>query len=67
MSNELDLWLEDDLNIICNMIFVLLLEYDTNIEVTKEDDGSAEKIATYKPLCYYVMHDGCVNEKKRHI
>lgn len=33
-------------------------------EVTKEEDESAEEMATHKPLWYYVMNDGFVNEDK---
>lgn len=40
------------------------LEYDTFVEVTKKEDGSAEEMATHKPLCYYFMHDGPMNKVK---
>lgn len=42
VSNDFHSGSEDDLDIICNMIFVLQLEYDTFIELTKEEDGPAE-------------------------
>lgn len=43
---------------------MLPLEYDTLTEVTKEDDGFVEEMATYKSLCYYVTHDGLVKKDK---
>lgn len=51
VSNDFDFGLEGELDIICNMIFVMQLEYDTFIEVTEMEDGFAEEMATYKPLC----------------
>lgn len=41
-SNEFDSGSEDDLDIICNMIFVVPLEYNTITEVTEEEDGLPE-------------------------
>lgn len=40
---------------------MLPLEYDIVTEVI-EEEGLYEELATHKPLCYYVMNDGLVNE-----
>lgn len=61
-SNDFDFRSEDELYIICNMILGLPLEYDTTTKATEEEDGMAEEMAAYKPLCYYVMHGELVNE-----
>lgn len=37
-SNDFDSGLKDDMDIICNVIFMLPLEYDTITKVTKEED-----------------------------
>lgn len=63
-TNNFDSGLEGELDIICNMIYVLLVEYDTVTEVIEEEDGFAEEMETHKNLCYYVMQDGSVNEDK---
>lgn len=63
-SNDFDYGLEGELDIICNMIYVIPLEYDTVTEVTEEEDVFTEEIATHKPLCYYMMHHGSVNKDK---
>lgn len=62
--NEFDSRLEGELDLICNMISMLPLEYDTFTKVTKVRDGLAKEMATYKPLYYYVMHNGSVNKEK---
>lgn len=64
VSNDFDSRSEGELDIICNMISVLPVEYDRVTEVTEEEDGFSEEMVTYKPLCYYVMHDGLVNKYK---
>lgn len=42
-SNDFDYESEDELDIICNMIPVLPLEYDTIVEATEEEDELDEK------------------------
>lgn len=42
-SNDFDSNSEDDLDIICNMIFMLPLEYDIISKVTEDEDGSLKK------------------------
>lgn len=63
-KNEFDSGSEDELDIICNMISMLPFEYDTISEVAEKEDGLAKEMVIHKPLCYYVMHDGPVNEDK---
>lgn len=62
VSNDFDYGQEHDFDLICNMIYVLPLMYDTLSKVIKEECGLAEEMATHKPLSYYVMDDGSVNE-----
>lgn len=62
VSNDFDYGSEHDFDLICNMIYVLPLMYDTLSKLIEEEGGLAEEMATHKPLCYYVMDDGSVNE-----
>lgn len=56
---------EPKLDIICNMISILPIEYDTTTKENKEEgNGLAEELAKHKPLCYYVIKDVCVDEEK---
>lgn len=62
-TNDFDLGSEPKLDIICNMIYVFPLKYDIVTEVI-EEEAINEELATHKPLCYYVMNDGSVNEDR---
>lgn len=55
---------EGNLDILCNVVSVLLVEYDVVTKVTDtEEEYSTENMARHKPVCYYVMNYGCVEEK----
>lgn len=73
MKNEEDDMLTDNFNhgsesgldIICNMISILPIEYDQTTEVMEEeDDDFAAEMENHKPFCYYVVNNGCVEEEK---
>lgn len=64
LTNNFDSSLEDELDIICNMITILPIEYDSVTEVAKEDKDFAVEMENHYPLCYYVMNNGCVKEQK---
>lgn len=49
-SNDFEFGSEGELDVICNMISVMSLEYDTVTEVTKVEDGLAGEMDTHKPL-----------------
>lgn len=64
LTDDFDSGLEGELDIICNMIFVLPIEFDQINEVIKEeDDYFAAKMENHMPLCYYVMNNGCIEEE----
>lgn len=49
----------------CGIVSVLPAEYDMVSEVSKADeDFVPDEIVEDKPLCYYVMNSGVVEEKK---
>ncbi|MCI42405.1 hypothetical protein A2U01_0063642, partial [Trifolium medium] len=56
---------EADFDVICNVVSILPVEYDVLSEVTDgEDDFDEPEMAYYKPVCYYVMNNGCVEEQQ---
>lgn len=64
-TNNFDYGTQPKLDIICNMILVLLIEYDTVIEVTgAENSELMEEFFEAKTIGYYVMKDGSVDEYK---
>jgi len=48
------------LDIVCNGVSILLVEYDVISEVNDVEIDFTEEMANHKPLCHYVMNDGCV-------
>ena len=53
---------EPSLDITCNMMSVLLRKYDQVMEVEEPEDAKYVQMARHKPVCYYVMNNGCVEE-----
>lgn len=51
------------LDIICNVVSVLLVEYDVPSEVNEVESDFTDEMAIHKPLCYYVMNNGCVKDQ----
>jgi len=41
------------LDIICNVVSILPVEYDVTSEVNDVEIDFTEEMATHKPLCYY--------------
>lgn len=53
---------ESSLIITCNMVSVLPREYDQVMEVEEPEDETDVEMARHRPVCYYVMNNGCVDE-----
>ncbi|CAJ2642248.1 unnamed protein product [Trifolium pratense] len=54
-----------DFDVMVNVVSILPLEYDVPTEVNElEEDFEALDLADHKPMCYYVMQNGCVEEQK---
>jgi len=51
------------LDIVCNVMSILPVEYDVISEVNDVEIDFTEEMANHKPLCYYVMNDGCVENQ----
>ncbi|WJX84315.1 hypothetical protein P8452_66904 [Trifolium repens] len=64
MDNDDILDDEPDFDVLVNVISILPAEYDVESEVNEvEDDLVAAEMANHKPVCYYVMGNGCVEEQ----
>ena len=51
---------EPSLDIVCNVVSILPVEYDVTSEVNEVETDFTEEMANHKPLRYYVMNNGCV-------
>ena len=54
---------EPSLDIVCNVVSILPVEYDVISEVNDVEIDFTEEMANHKPLCYCVMNDGCVESQ----
>jgi len=54
---------EPSLDIMCNVVSVLPIEYDVPSEMDEVESDFTEEMAHHKPLCYYVMNNGCVQNQ----
>ena len=54
---------EPSIDIMCNVISVLPVEYDVPSEVDEVESDFTEEMAQHKPLCYYVMNNGCIENQ----
>lgn len=55
---------ENNFDVICNVVSMLPIEYNTITKVKEEENEVAEESANHKPLCDYVMNNSCVDEDK---
>ncbi|MCH79898.1 hypothetical protein A2U01_0000659 [Trifolium medium] len=56
---------DGDLDIPVNIVSILPIEYDVWSEITDEEDDFEEpEMANHKPVCYYVMNNGYVEEQQ---
>jgi hypothetical protein len=54
---------DTSLNIVCNVVSVLPVEYNVSSEVDEVERDFTKEMAIHKPLCYYVMNSGCVEDQ----
>lgn len=55
--------LEPSLDITCNVVSVLPREYNYVMEVEEPKVTTDMEMARHRPVCYYVMNNGCVAEQ----
>ena len=54
---------EPSFDIISNVVSIVPVEYDITSEISEVEDDFIEEMANHKPLCYYVMNNGCVENQ----
>jgi hypothetical protein len=54
---------DTSLDIVCNVVSVLPVEYNVPSEVDEVERDFTKEMAIHKPLCYYVMNNGCVEDQ----
>lgn len=65
VNDNFDDKFEDDLQINCGIVSILLAKYDRVLEVyDTEGDDIQDEAPNQKPLCYYVMNNGVVEEQQ---
>ena len=53
---------ESSLNINCNVVSVLPCEFEQETEVGEHEEEDAINLTKHRPVCYYVMDNGAVEE-----
>ncbi|KAK2384605.1 hypothetical protein QL285_071934 [Trifolium repens] len=54
---------EPDLDIIVNVVSILPREFDVCSEITDEEEESGMQMALHRPVCYYVMSNGALEDQ----
>jgi hypothetical protein len=56
---------EPDFDVLVNVVSILPAEFDVWSEVTDgEEEFDSNELALHRPMCYYVMNNGCLEEQK---
>ena len=62
LTNNFDSGSEASLDILVGVVYVMPREFDRITEVEDTDSNTEREMAAHKPVCYYVMNNGCVKE-----
>lgn len=64
-TNNFDFGSEEELDIICNRISMLSIDFDQVTKVSEEEDNRlAKELANHKPMCYYMMNNDSIEKDK---
>lgn len=56
---------EPEFDVLCNVVSILPAQYDVISKVEEnEEEFDTKNMANHKPVCYYVMNNGCVEEQQ---
>jgi hypothetical protein len=56
---------EQEFDVLCNVVSILPAQYDVISKVEEnEEEFDTKNMANHKPVCYYVMNNGCVEEQQ---
>lgn len=60
LTNDFDSGSKASLDILVGMVSVMPREFDQIIEIEDTDSNTKREMAAHKPICYYVMNNGCM-------
>lgn len=63
LTNNFDSGSEASLDILVGVVSMMPREFDRITEVEDTDNNTEREMVAHKPVCYYVMNNGCVKEK----
>ena len=63
LTNNFESEGESSLNINCNVVSVLRCEFGQETEVEEHEEDDAIDLMKHRPVCYYVMDNGAVEEQ----
>lgn len=63
LTNNFDSGLEDSFDILVGVVSLMPREFDRITEVDDNDSITEKEMASHKPVYYYVMNNGCVEEQ----
>lgn len=63
LTDDFDSGSEPSLDILVGVVPVLPREFDQIIEVEDINNITEREMVAHKPVCYYVMNNGCVEEQ----
>lgn len=61
LTDNFDTYSEPFVDFTCNVVSVLPREYEQIIEVEELEENINAEMANHRPVCYYVMNNGCVS------
>lgn len=63
LTDNFDIDSEPMLDITCNVVSMLPREYDQVMKVEEPEDTAEAEMTRHRPMCYYMVNNGCVEEK----
>lgn len=63
LTDNFDSGSEASLNILVGVVSVMPREFDQITEVKDTDSNTEREMVAHKPVCYYMMNNGCMKEQ----
>lgn len=63
ITDNFDSGSEGDFDVLCNVVYVISYEYDRVTEVVENEDYKEGELGKHKPICYFFMDNGCIEEQ----
>lgn len=62
LTGNFDTGSEPSLDINCNVVSILPVEYDQVMKIEEYEETTEEEMTKHRPVCYYIMSNGCIKE-----